>query len=91
MRTSSKTAAIDYIYKSVDFDFSIIVCSHMCMQQETYWPSKGFRSDRLTIEQRVKRYALMNNSNCNSASTSYSTILDSLHYVEAQERYFAIK
>jgi len=33
MQTSSKTAGIGYIYKSIEFNFSTIVVSHMYVAQ----------------------------------------------------------
>ena len=92
MQTLSMTTGIDCICKSSDLEFSTIIYWHICLQDGTYAPAKGFGSDQLIIEQRVERkLPLMNNNNCNSASTACSTILDLHHYEKGKERYCAIK
>ena len=69
------------IYKSIDCRFSIIIYSNICMELETSKKTKEITHGQLTIDKRVGSSALMNNSNCNLASTACSTILDLLQYL----------
>jgi len=57
------------------------------MELETSEQTRGITNEQRTIDQRAERSTLMNNSNCNSASTACSTILDLLHYLEGEEGY----